>query len=70
MIVNIVKATIKSFKKINIKAKIKFLEIIRLVPDHLKTKKLHDQCKTQKFCNKAVLENGGTLKFVPDNYKN
>ena len=44
--------------------------MIRLVPDHLKAKKLHDQCKTQKFCNKAVLENGGTLKFVPDNYKN
>ena len=44
--------------------------MIRLVPDHLKAKKLHDQCKIQNFCNKAVLENGGTLKFVPDNYKN
>ena len=22
------------------------------------------------MCNKAILENGGTLKFVPDCYKN
>ena len=25
-----------------------------------------DQCKTQQMCEKAILENGGTLKSVPD----
>ena len=29
-----------------------------------------DQCKTQEMCDKVILENGGTLKFVPDCYKN
>ena len=26
--------------------------------------------KTQQICDKAILENGGTLKSVPDCYKN
>ena len=25
-----------------------------------------DRCKTQQMCEKAILENGGTLKSVPD----
>ena len=54
-------------------------EMLKFVPDHLKTKKMYkpavkkspyllryvpDQCKTQQMCDKAVLENGGTLKSV------
>ena len=27
-------------------------------------------CKTQEMCDKAALENGGTLNSVPDCYKN
>ena len=27
-------------------------------------------CKTQRICDKAVVKNGGTLKFVSGNYKN
>ena len=29
-----------------------------------------DQYKTQQMCDKAVFDNGGTLKSVPDCYKN
>ena len=29
-----------------------------------------DEYNTQQMCGTAVVENGGTLKFVPDNYKN
>ena len=29
-----------------------------------------DQYKTQQICDKAILENGGTLKSVSDSYKN
>ena len=35
--------------------------VIRYVPD---------QYKTQKMCDKVVLENGGKLKSVPDCYEN
>ena len=31
--------------------------LIRYVPD---------QCKTQQMCDKAILENGGTLKSLSD----
>ena len=56
-------------------------EMIKFVPDHLKTKKMRkyavkklpyllryvpDQYKTQQMCDKAILENAGTLKSVPD----
>ena len=34
--------------------------VIRYVPDLYKTKQI---------CDKAILENGGTLKFIPDCYK-
>ena len=59
-------------------------EMPKFVPNHLKTKKLckhavkklpcllryvSDQCKTEEMCDKAILENGGTLKSVPDCYK-
>ena len=55
-------------------------EMLKFVPNHLKTKKMckhavkklpyllryvPDQYKTQQMCNKAILENGGTLKSVP-----
>ena len=58
-------------------------EMLKFVPDHLKTKKmckhavkklLHllryvpDQYKTQQMCEKATLKNGGTLKSVRDCY--
>ena len=29
-----------------------------------------DQYKTQRMCDKVVLESSGTLNFVPDCYKN
>ena len=29
-----------------------------------------NQCETQKMYDKAILENGGTLKSVPNCYKN
>ena len=35
--------------------------LIRYVPD---------ECKSYQMCNKAVVENGGILKFVPGNNKN
>ena len=70
---------------INIGAVMKNPEMIKLVPDYLKTKKflkdyavkklpylfrylvyVPDRCKPQQMCHKAILENGGTLKSVPD----
>ena len=38
----------------------KLLFLIRYVPN---------KYKTQQMCDKAILENGGTLKSVPDCYK-
>ena len=35
----------------------KLLYLLRYVPD---------QYKTQQMCDKAILENGGTLESVPD----
>ena len=79
MIVFIVQTTI------SIGARIKNPEMLRFVPDHLKTKKMcknavkkmllvvryvPDQYKTQEMCDRVILENGGTLMFVPDCYKN
>ena len=61
------------------------VQMLKLIPDHHKTKKLckhptkklryllryaRHQYKTQNICDKAILENGGTLKPVPDCYKN
>ena len=59
--------------------------MLKFIPDHLKTKVIckhavekipfviryvHDQYQTQQMYDKVVLENGGTLKSVPDYYKN
>ena len=59
--------------------------MLKFVSDHLKTKKmskhvvkklpylwryLPDQYATQRIGDKAILENGRTLKSVPDCYKN
>ena len=35
---------------------------LRYVPDYYKTQQI--------WCNKAIIENGGTLKSIPDCYKN
>ena len=58
--------------------------MLRLVDDDLKTKQMLKHAvkklafaeryetywyKTQQICDKAVLENGGTLESVPDRYK-
>ena len=59
-------------------------EMLKLVPDDLKTKKMckHvqklpyllryvlDHNKTQQLCDEAILENSGTKKSVPDCYNN
>ena len=60
-------------------------ETLRFVPDHLDTKKmcknvvkklpfvlryLRHRYKTHEMCDKVILENGETLKFVPGCYRN
>ena len=48
-------------------------EMLKFVPNHLKTKKMCKQAikkRTQQMCDKAILGNGGTLISVPDHYKN
>ena len=60
-------------------------ELLKFIPDHLKSKKmcrhavkkLHyllryvpNQYKTQQTCGKAFLENGGIVKSLTDWYKN
>ena len=70
--------------KISIGAITKNREMLRSVPDHLKTKTkckhevkkllfiiryVPDWYKTQQMCDKTVLENGGTLKFVLYHFK-
>ena len=70
--------------KISIWVVMKNPEIFKLIPDHHKTKTMCKhavgklpfegyntyQYKTQKMCNKLVLQNGRTLQSVPDCYKN
>ena len=71
--------------KANTGATIKTPQMLKFVSDHLKTKKVckhevkklpflirffPDRNKTQELCDKVILENGGTLKVVPDCYKN
>ena len=63
---------------INIGTVMKNPEMIKFVPDHLKIKKhavkklpyplryVPDQYKTQQMCDKAIIENSGTLTSVPD----
>ena len=67
--------------KINIGIVMKNPEMLKLMPDHLKTKQMcnyavkklpyllgyvPNQCKTKTICNGAILENGGTLEPVPN----
>ena len=55
--------------------------MLKLVPDHLKTKNMcknavknlpfvimyvSDRQKTQEMCDKIILENDGMLRFIPD----
>ena len=64
---------------------IKKVEMLKLVPDHLTTKKVRksavknlpfviryvpDRYKAQEVCDKVILKNGGMLKFVPGYYRN
>ena len=73
------------FSKVTIGAITKNSKILRFIPDHLKTTNMckisvkilpfitgyaPDWYKTQEICDKAILENCGTLKSVPDFYKN
>ena len=73
----------KSLKS-SIEAIIKNPEMLRFFTDYFKTKMMgknvvkkllfvvryvRDQHKTQEICNKLILENGGTLIFLPDYYK-
>ena len=59
-------------------------ELLKFVSDNLKNNKfvniqlknlslvirnVPDQYKTQQMCDKAILENGGTLESAPDCYK-
>ena len=72
---------IYKFVKINIGTVKKSPEMLKLVSDHLKTKRMCKhavnkllfliryvpyQYKTKQMCDKAISENDGTLKFVPD----
>ena len=67
--------------KINIGTVMKNPEMLKLMPDHLKTKQMcnyavkklpyllgyvPNQCKTKTICNGAILKNGGTLEPVPN----
>ena len=70
---------------INIGTVMKNPEMLKLVPDHLKFKKMckhavkklpyllryvPEKYETQQMCDKAILENGGTFNSVPDCCKN
>ena len=67
--------------KIGIRSVIENPEMLKFIPDPLKTKQMYNyavkklpfviryvsnQYKTKKMCNKAILKNGGTLESVPD----
>ena len=42
--------------------------MLKFVPDHLKFKNMckNAQYKAQEICEKVILENSGTLMFVPN----
>ena len=46
--------------------------MLKFVPDHLKIKNMckNAQYKAQEMCDKVILENSGTLMFVPNCQKN
>ena len=66
--------------KTSIATIIKDSEMLKLVPDHLTTRKIckHATKKSpfvkknvpQRLCDKVILENGGTIMFIPDCYNN
>ena len=72
------------YKSLNINTGtvMKYPEMLKFVPDHRKTKKMCKHAvkklpyllryvpKTQQMCDKAILENVGTSKSVPDCYEN
>ena len=62
--------SINIYKSFNIVTTMKNPEMLKFVSDHLKIKKKTTQYKAQQMCDKAILENDGTLKFVPDSYEN
>ena len=85
MIVMVDSMCIHKSRNTNIGAVMKSPEMLKLVPDHLKTKQMcnyavkklpfviryiPDQYKTKKISNRAILENGGTQGSVPNQYKN
>ena len=66
---------------ISIETVMKNPEMLKIVPDHLKTKNIckhptkilpfliryaPDQYKIQQVCDNTILKNGGTLNSVPD----
>ena len=53
--------TLKLKKCLSVQLKNCLIYLLRYVPD---------QYRTQQMCNAAILENYGTLKSVPDCYKN
>ena len=70
--------------KISIGTIIKDPEMLRLVPNYLKTKKMCknavkklsfvrkyvcNQSQTNEMCDKVIIENGEKLGFIPDCYK-
>ena len=74
----------ENYKPLKINIETKNVEIIRVVSDYLKIKRLRKyavkklphvighvpyQYKAQEICDKAAVENGGTLKFVLTNMK-
>ena len=74
----------ENYKPLKINIEIKNVEIIRVVSNYLKIKRLRKyavkklphvighvpyQYKAQEICDKAAVENGGTLKFVLTNMK-
>ena len=74
------KMVVSKTLKTSIGTIIKDSEMLKLVPDHLTTRKI---CKhatkmspfvkknvPQRLCDKVILENGGTLMFIPDCYNN
>ena len=67
--------------KISVEAVMKNPEMLKLISDYLKTKKMCNYAvkkllfvirhvlykyKIKKMCNKAILENGGTLESLPN----
>ena len=66
---------IYKYLSISIGTVMKNPEMLKFVPDHLKTKRyvltyllryVSNRYKTQQMCDKTILENGGILKSFPE----